>query len=208
MFDSFQYSVHVQEKGRSGGEGCIGQRSVSIQTLDLVPAPHMLQHTAPRDVYHGHCQDMDTGDREQQVDIWTKVLLLIFYIVQIINPSVVVLFQDMSHEIYPLLSHLSSNSYQNVSLHQWWGQQEPNILFVISLYTVSWGRSLSNVASMFIATMCNDLFFHVSFNIGLNKILPTKQKFIYCTQEPTLLQIIQHNISYQAPSFMINKYFK
>ena len=41
-----------------------------------------------------------------------------------------------------------------------------NILFVISLYTVSWGRSLSNVASMFIATMCNDLFFHVSFNIG------------------------------------------
>ena len=90
MFDSFLYSVRVQEKGRSGGEGCIGQRSVSIQTLDLVPAPHMLQHTAPRDVYHGHCQDMDTGDREQQVDIWTKVLLLIFYIVQIINPSVAV----------------------------------------------------------------------------------------------------------------------
>ena len=83
MFDSSQYSVRVQEKGRSG-EGCIGQRSVSIQTLDLVPAPHMLQHTAPGDVYHGHCQDMDTGDREQQVDIciWTKV--------QIINPSVAV----------------------------------------------------------------------------------------------------------------------
>ena len=104
MFDSFQYSVHVQEKGRSGGEGCIGQRSVSIQTLDLVPAPHMLQHTAPRDVYHGHCQDMDTGDREQQVDIWTKVLKLIFYIVQIINPSVAVFVSG--HESWNLPSAL------------------------------------------------------------------------------------------------------
>ena len=89
MFDSSLYSVRVQEKGRSGGEGCIGQRSVSIQTLDLVPAPHMLQHTAPRDVYHGHCQDMDTGDREQQVDIWTSLTIL-FHIVQIINPFLVV----------------------------------------------------------------------------------------------------------------------